>query len=41
VRGIGLKGIGIEYLWPQLLPLVVFDAVIFTLAVLRFRKQLD
>lgn len=41
VRGIVLKGIGIEYLWPQLLPLVVFGAVIFTLSVLRFRKQLD
>jgi drug efflux transport system permease protein len=41
VRGIVLKGIGIEYLWPQLLPLIVFGAVIFTLSVLRFRKQLD
>lgn len=41
VRGIVLKGIGIGYLWPQLLPLVVFGAVVFTLAVLRFRKQLD
>jgi ABC-2 type transport system permease protein len=41
VRGIVLKGIGLEYLWPQLLPLVAFGAVVFTLAVLRFRKQLD
>lgn len=41
VRGIVLKGIGIEYLWPTLLPLVVFGAVVFTLSILRFRKQLD
>jgi ABC-2 type transport system permease protein len=41
VRGIVLKGIGLEYLWPSLLPLIVFGAVVFTLSVLRFRKQLD
>jgi drug efflux transport system permease protein len=41
VRGIVLKGIGIEFLWPSLLPLVAFGAVVFTLAVVRFRKQLD
>ncbi|MBI4594077.1 MAG: ABC transporter permease, partial [Candidatus Rokubacteria bacterium] len=41
VRGIVLKGIGFEYLWPQMLPLVAFGAVVFTLSVLRFRKQLE
>jgi drug efflux transport system permease protein len=41
VRGIVLKGIGLPYLWPELLPLAGFGAVIFTLAVLRFRKQLE
>jgi ABC-2 type transport system permease protein len=41
VRGIVLKGVGIEYLWPNMLPLAVFGAVVFTLSVLRFRKQLD
>ena len=41
VRGIVLKGIGVGYLWPQVLPLVAFGAVVFTLSVLRFRKQLD
>jgi len=41
VRGIVLKGIGFEYLWPHVLPLLVFGAVVFTLSVLRFRKQLD
>jgi ABC-2 type transport system permease protein len=41
VRGIVLKGSGFEYLWPNLLPLMAFGAVVFTLAVLKFRKQLD
>ena len=41
VRGIVLKGIGLEYLWPNLIPLVAFGAVVFTLAILKFRKQLD
>src|SRR5882724_8238429 len=41
VRGIVLKGIGIEYLWRELLPLLAFGAVVYTLSVLRFRKQLD
>jgi ABC-2 type transport system permease protein len=41
VRGIVLKGIGLEYLWPQVLPLVAFGAIIFSLSVLRFRKQLE
>jgi ABC-2 type transport system permease protein len=41
VRGIVLKGIGLDLLWRELLPLVAFGAVVFTLSVLRFRKQLD
>ena len=41
VRGIVLKGIGLEYLWKDLAPLAAFGAVVFTLAVLKFRKQLD
>jgi ABC-2 type transport system permease protein len=41
VRGIILKGVGWEYLWPSLVPLVVFGTVVFSLAVLKFRKQLD
>jgi drug efflux transport system permease protein len=41
VRGIVLKGVGLEFLWPNLLPLTLFGAAVFTLAVLRFRKQLD
>ncbi|HLC41136.1 MAG TPA: ABC transporter permease [Methylomirabilota bacterium] len=41
VRGIILKGVGIDYLWGQVIPLLIFGAVIFTLSVLRFRKSLD
>jgi ABC-2 type transport system permease protein len=41
VRGIVLKGVGMDPLWPQLWPLVIFGAVVFTLSVLRLRKQLD
>jgi drug efflux transport system permease protein len=41
VRGIVLKGIGLDELWPDVWPLVAFGVVIFTLSVLRFRKSLD
>jgi len=41
VRGIVLKGVGFGYLWPSLLPLLAFGIVIFSLAVMKFRKQLD
>ncbi len=41
IRGIVLKGVGVEHLWGQILPLIIFGAVIFTLSVLRFRKSLD
>lgn len=41
VRGIVLKGVGFGYLWPSLIPLIIFGAVIFSLAVLKFRKTLD
>jgi hypothetical protein len=36
-----LKGVGFGYLWPNLVPLVVFGVAIFSLAVLKFRKTLD
>ena len=41
VRGIVLKGVGFGYLWPNLIPLVIFGVAIFSLAVLKFRKTLD
>jgi ABC-2 type transport system permease protein len=39
VRGIFLKGIGLEVLWPQAAALGAWGAVVLTLAVLRSRKQ--
>jgi ABC-2 type transport system permease protein len=39
-RGIFLKDVGLSVLWPQVLGLVVYAAVTFTLAVRAFRKEL-
>jgi ABC-2 type transport system permease protein len=40
LRGIFLKGVGLETLWPQALALLVWGAVILTAAVLRSSKRL-
>jgi ABC-2 type transport system permease protein len=40
VRSIFLKGVGIEVLWPQMLPLLVMGVVTLFLAVRRFYKTL-
>ncbi|RJX23305.1 MAG: ABC transporter permease [Ammonifex sp.] len=41
LRGIMLKGVGIEYLWDDVLPLAVFGVAIITLASWRFRKRVE
>jgi ABC-2 type transport system permease protein len=41
VRGLFLKGIGIEYLWPQVVALFAFGSAILVLSALRFHKRLD
>jgi len=41
LRGIILKGVGLAELWPQSLMLVVFAALFFSFATLRFQKQLE
>ena len=41
VRGIFLKGTGIASLWPQMVALGVYGAVVLTLSALRFQKKLD
>jgi len=41
LRGIFLKGSGIDVLWPEAVTLLAMGAVILTLASLRFRKRLD
>jgi ABC-2 type transport system permease protein len=40
-RGIFLKGVGLDVLWPQVLALAVLGTAILGLSVLRFRKRLD
>jgi ABC-2 type transport system permease protein len=40
LRGIFLKGVGLETLWPQALALFVWGIAILALAVLRSSKRL-
>jgi ABC-2 type transport system permease protein len=41
VRGIFLKGVGIDVLWPQMLYLAAYGSIILVLSALRFHKTLD
>lgn len=41
VRGLFLKGVGIEYLWLNVLALLAFGVALLTASVLEFRRQLD
>lgn len=41
VRGIFLKDVGVEVLWPQMAALAVFGFSIVTISALRFHKRLD
>ncbi len=41
VRGIILKGVGFEYLWPSIWPMTVFSIAVFVLSVLLFRKRIE
>lgn len=40
VRGIIIKGVGLDYLWPQVALLMLFGAAVFTTAALRFHKRI-
>jgi ABC-2 type transport system permease protein len=40
LRGIILKGIGLAYLWTQLLVLTGIGIVLISASILRFRKKL-
>jgi len=40
VRGIFLKGVGIDILWPQILALLALGTTILTASVFRFKKRL-
>lgn len=40
LRGIFLKGVGMNVLWPQALALLVFGAIVLTISAFRFRKRI-
>ena len=40
LRGIFLKGIGLDILWPQILALLIMGIAILTISSLRFHKSL-
>lgn len=40
LRGIALKGLGVDYLWNDVILLAIFGLLVFTLSVIRFRKSL-
>ena len=41
LRGIYLKGVGMEILWPQMAAMAGLGAGLLTIAILRFHKALD
>lgn len=41
LRGIFLKGIGLEILWPQYLALFIMGVLVFSGAISRFKKRMD
>jgi ABC-2 type transport system permease protein len=41
LRGIFLKGVGLDVLWPQYLALTILGIIVFSGAISRFKKRLD
>jgi len=41
IRGVFLKGVGFDILWPQMAALLVIGTIVITLSALRFRKRLQ
>jgi len=41
VRGIFLKGVGLDILWPQYVFLAILGSAVFAGAIARFKKRLD
>jgi ABC-2 type transport system permease protein len=41
VRGIFLKGAGVDVLWPQMAAMAVYGITVLGLSAMRFRKKLD
>jgi len=40
-RGIVLKGVGMQAIYPEVISLVIFAVVVMVGAAIRFRKRLD
>ncbi len=40
LRGIMLKGVGLRFLWPSVLPLALFSIAVFALSAKRFQKRI-
>jgi ABC-2 type transport system permease protein len=41
IRGVLLKGVGLDVLWPELLAMAALAAALLALSILRFRKTLE
>ena len=41
LRGILIKGVGLSYLWRQILPLMALGVLVFAIAINRFQKRID
>lgn len=41
VRGMLLKGVGLEVLWPQAIALLLFATILLSVSVNQFRRQLS
>jgi ABC-2 type transport system permease protein len=41
IRGIFLKGVDLHVLWPQYVSMTILGLIVFTAAIVRFRKRLD
>ena len=39
LRGVMVKGISVDLLWPQIVPLAAFTVIVFAVSALRFRKR--
>ena len=40
IRGIFLKGVGMDVLWPQFIPLLIIGIFVITMSALRFQKKI-
>ena len=41
LRGVYLKGVGFDVLWPQMWPMAALAIAVLTLSIVRFHKALD